>query len=393
MKREVPRWGIFEAELPGPGEDVVFTHDGRHFTAAPYADESGRYRVRFLPDAEGEWQYTTVNGPATFGCGPAAGGHHGPVRAQGRGFLYADGEPFHPFGTTLTGVEEHTLRTLATAPFNRVRLRAPADLPLPVLDQQVLALGKLGIQAEVPLHGRDIPATVSCLAAHHNVWWCVPDDPDLHATVLEHDYGHHLLTVHGDARTTSFGAPWITHASVRLDQVRDVASLVAELDKPVVVDDCGAEGDAPQEPASLSAEEMVARIWEGLCLGGYVTHAEEYGTRTWSSGGGALRGEAASRLDFLRALLADAPFPLVHNPAYYDASTVEVPGEFLLQYLGPHRYPSRRFDLAEGAWSVEVIDAWNMKRAAPYGVSGGRVEVSLPAEPYIAIRIRRASSA
>ncbi|WP_240929970.1 DUF5605 domain-containing protein [Streptomyces coryli] len=388
--RTVERWGIFELPVAGPGVEAVFTDGARHFTAAAFAGAGGGHLVRFMPDVEGEWRYSAGEGAGAFTCGPPSDGNHGPVLAVGgRHFAYADGRPFHPMTTTVGDAGTATLRALAVSPFNRVRLPASSALPLDRLAEQIAGLRRLGIEAEVDLTGRDIAATVSRLAAYRNVWWRAPRDPDAQTAILEHDYAHHLISVHGGP-DTDFGAPWLTHAGVRLEETRGVAALTEQLGKPVVVDDCGAEGDAPAPERSLPARDLVARIWEGTCQGGYVTHAESYGPRPWSAEGGRLTGEAADRIAFLRHVLESAPPGLTHNPRYYDASTLETPDGYVLQYLGPHRYPYRRFELAEGSWRAEVIDTWRMTVSAPRALSGGRAEVQLPADPYCAIRIRRA---
>ncbi|MGW0817413.1 DUF5605 domain-containing protein [Streptomyces viridiviolaceus] len=311
----------------------------------------------------------------------------GPVRVHGTRFRYADGTLFHPWTTSVPQADDDTLRALAGSPFNKVRLVSTA-LPLDRLDNQVRALGSMGVQAEVMLHGRDIPETVTRLAGHPNVWWCAPPDPEAQTDVQEHDHGHHPLTVHGPPGT-DFGAPWITHASVRHPQTRAVSRLVEDLCKPVLVDDCGAEGDDPGDPEhALPGTELVSRIWEAVCRGGYAAHGESWGPRPWSAGGGRLDGTAVERVAFLRAVLDAAPPGLAHTPETYDASTLEAPG-YVLQYLGPHRYPRRPFDLPGGTWRVEVLDTWNMTVRALDDACGTGVTVELPAEPYLAIRLRR----
>ncbi|MCG5217935.1 DUF5605 domain-containing protein [Streptosporangium soli] len=313
---------------------------------------------------------------------------HGPVRIDGTRFRHHDGTPFHPWTTSVPQADPGTLRELAGSPFNRVRLTASAALPLDRLDQQVGALGAIGVQAEVMLHGRDVRETVSRLAGHPNVWWCAPADHETQTDIQEYDHGRHPLTVHGPVGT-DFGAPWITHASVRHPQARAVSGLVEHLCKPVLIDDCGAEGDV-QEPAdALYGREMVSRVWEGVCRGGYVAHGEAYGPDPWKRRGGRLRGVSAPRIAFLRAILEEAPPGLAHTPETYDASTLEAPGEYGLQYLGPHRYPRRPFDLS-GDWRVDVIDTWNMTTRPLDGTWTGAFQVELPAEPYLAIRLRRA---
>ncbi|MEU4986104.1 DUF5605 domain-containing protein [Streptomyces sp. NPDC021969] len=317
---------------------------------------------------------------------------HGPVHVHGTRFRHADGTPFHPWTTSVPQADDDTLRALAGSPFTKVRL-VRATLPLDRLDHQVRALAAMGVQAEVMLHGRDIPETVTRLAGHPNVWWCAPPDPEAQTDIREHDHGHHPLTVHGPP-DTDFGAPWITHASVRHPQPRAVSGLVQDLCKPVLVDDCGAEGDDPADPGhALPGPELVSRMWEAVCRGGYAAHAESWGPRPWSAGGGRLEGTAVERVAFLRAVLDAAPSGLAHTPETYDASTLEAPG-YVLQYLGPHRYPRRPFDLPSGTWRVEVLDTWNMTVRALDDAGGGTdadvsTVVELPAEPYLAIRLRR----
>ncbi|MFG2925763.1 DUF5605 domain-containing protein [Streptomyces sp. NPDC048305] len=313
---------------------------------------------------------------------------HGPVRAHGTRFLHEDGTPFHPLSTSVPQADGRTLRSLRDTPFTKVRLLDPG-LPLDRLDHQVAALGELGLQAEVMLRGRDIPETVTRLAGRPNVWWCAPACHEAQTDIQEHDHGHRPLTVHGPPGT-DFGAPWITHASVAHPQTRAVSGLVRDLRKPVLVDDCGAEGDDPGDPErALPGTELLCRLWEAVCRGGYAGHAEAWGEEPWSDGGGRLSGTAVERVAFLREVLEAAPTGLGHTPETYDASTLEASGEYVLQYLGPHRYPRRSFALPGGVWSVEVLDTWNMTVRELDDAGGDRVTVELPAEPYLAVRLRR----
>ena len=117
MTADVEKWGLFEAAFPGQKDgnpfadvtlDVEFARDNRRVTAPGFYDGDGVYRVRFMPDTEGEWIYRTrLNARAldglsgTFRCGPPGERNHGPVRVRNRHhFAYADGRPYFPFGTT-----------------------------------------------------------------------------------------------------------------------------------------------------------------------------------------------------------------------------------------------------------------------------------------------------
>jgi len=141
----IEQWGRFELALNGPTNsnpfvDVKFSarfRQGQSETeASGFYDGHGIYRARFMPDKPGEWHYLTVSSsPELNGqtgvftvTGPAAR-NHGPVRvANTYHFAYADGTPYQELGTTCyvwqlqpEALQEQTLKTLATAPFNKLR--------------------------------------------------------------------------------------------------------------------------------------------------------------------------------------------------------------------------------------------------------------------------------
>jgi hypothetical protein len=64
----VEQWGIFELALAGSAEgnqflDVEltaqFSHKHRTITVDGFYDGDGVYRIRFMPDTQGSWQYHT----------------------------------------------------------------------------------------------------------------------------------------------------------------------------------------------------------------------------------------------------------------------------------------------------------------------------------------------
>jgi len=139
------QWGLFELVLNGPSDgnpylDVeltaVFEADGQTRNVTGFYDGDGVYRLRFMPEAMGKWSYRTASNRAELDgvagvvdVGPANEGDHGPVRAQGLQFRYADGSRYINLGTTayawnLQGdeLEEQTLKTLAAAPFTKIRM-------------------------------------------------------------------------------------------------------------------------------------------------------------------------------------------------------------------------------------------------------------------------------
>lgn len=111
------KWDVFDTAFTGPHDgnpyldvslSATFSHGSRTVTVPGFYDGDGTYRVRFSPDTEGEWRYTTrsatpaLNGQAgSFTCTPATPDVHGPVHVAHRfHFAYADGTPYFPFGTT-----------------------------------------------------------------------------------------------------------------------------------------------------------------------------------------------------------------------------------------------------------------------------------------------------
>jgi len=114
-----------------------FKHSGRSVKVVGFYDGEGLFKVRFMPDIEGEWTYVTysnlenIHGQSgSFECVSPSSNNHGPVRVADRfHFAYADGTPYIPVGTTcyvwnLQGdeLEEQTLTTLDQAPFNKIRM-------------------------------------------------------------------------------------------------------------------------------------------------------------------------------------------------------------------------------------------------------------------------------
>ena len=113
----VEQWGVFELALHGnaagnPFQEVQlaarFSCKHRTVDVDGFYDGDGVYRVRFMPDVQGEWHYRTqsnrgeLNGQeGAFTCIDPTPGNHGPVRvANTWHFAYADGTPYKQIGTT-----------------------------------------------------------------------------------------------------------------------------------------------------------------------------------------------------------------------------------------------------------------------------------------------------
>lgn len=142
---QINKYSMFELTLNGPSSGNPFTEVDLRATfsylnykkvVSGFYDGDGVYKVRFMPDKEGSWEYVTscnvseLDGKSgSFECIPALEGSHGPVRVKDRfHFAHDDGTPFFPVGTTAYNwtnqspeIVEQTIKTLGEAPFNKVR--------------------------------------------------------------------------------------------------------------------------------------------------------------------------------------------------------------------------------------------------------------------------------
>jgi hypothetical protein len=255
----VEQWGIFEIALKGPSTgnpfvdvdlSAVFTREGRSVTVSGFYDGDGIYRIRFMPEQQGNWRYETRSNRAelhgrtgTFTAGKPAAGNHGPVRVRNTyHFAYADGTPHFPIGTTCYAwthqgdkLEEQTLATLKRGPFNKIRMcvfpkryaynhNEPALYPFagtpprtwdfshfnPAffrhLEKRIGELRDLGIEADLilfhPYDGghwnfdRMPPAAddrylrylIARLSAYRNVWWSLANEYDFMKEKKEADW-------------------------------------------------------------------------------------------------------------------------------------------------------------------------------------------------------------
>lgn len=245
---KVERWGIFELELQGPsgGNPFVdvqlsgeFRKGERVYQPEGFYDGNGIYRIRFMPDAQGEWSYFTRSNRSEldgkkgkFTCVEPLPSNHGPVHVHKTWYLaYADGTAYFQIGTTCyawahqgNAMEEQTLATLKDAPFNKMRMcvfpksytynkNEPEFYPFegkPLTDwdysrfnpeffrhfeQRLGDLRDLGIEADLILFhpydrwgyakmnaetdDRYLRYLVARLAAYRNVWWSFANEYDL----------------------------------------------------------------------------------------------------------------------------------------------------------------------------------------------------------------------
>jgi hypothetical protein len=361
-KAAVEQWGLWEITLKGPDSGnpfleveltAQFAQGDRSVVVPGFYDGDGAYRIRFMPDRQGEWSYRTKSNRAeldgkagTFTVTRPAVDNHGPVQVRNTyHFAYADGTPFFPFGSTCYGwvhqnerLQEQTLATLKTAPFNKLRMCVfpkwyaynrvePGLYPFagapgaweftrfnPAffrhLEKRIGQLRDLGIEADLILfHPYDkghwgfdrlaaavddcyLRYVVARLAAYRNVWWSLANEYDFLKEKTESDwdrffrivakadpYGR-LRSIHNGSRIYNHTHPWVTHVSLQNGSaVADFGRALLYRDvyrKPIVFDEVKYEGDIEQRWGSLSAEEMVHRFWQGAIAGTYVGHGETY---------------------------------------------------------------------------------------------------------------------
>ncbi|MEU6646856.1 DUF5605 domain-containing protein [Saccharomonospora sp. NPDC046836] len=350
-------------------------------------------------------------------------------------------------------LQDSTVKTLARSPFNKMRMclfpksymynqNEPERYPFvktddgwdPArfdtvyfgqLERRIDELAALGIEADLILfHPYDrwgfsamsraedvryVRYVVARLAAFPTVWWSlanewdivftksVPDWDAIAAAIRENDPYGHLTSIHNCRAPFDQSREWITHVSMqRIDVYRTAEDVEVwrQWGKPVVVDECGYEGDLDQGWGNISGEEMTRRFWEGAIRGGYIGHGETYlnpAEDLWWSKGGELVGSSPARIAFLREILEQAPV-LEPAPINWDVPRAGTEGEYFLYYFGATRPTFRRFVLDPAtAYQVDVIDTWNMTITELPGTFRGRFQIDLPGVPYIAVRMSAAT--
>lgn len=293
------------------------------------------------------------------------------------------------------------------------------------LEWRVEQLGEMGIEAELvlfhphdrwgftqmPLETRDrfLRYLVARLSAYRNVWWCLCEDadamPDWSAADWEYvaevlqqcDVHGRLRTLCGESRPYEHQRPWATHASVRYIHAPRHDELLEwrrQAIRPLLIDDAGFEGDAPDDHGSLSSEELVHRCWQAVVAGAYPGHGEmldDGDGHTWSHHGGGTLGDAVERLIFLRNILEDGP-PIGFEPiGPYVAHKAD---QIYLHYFGPLRPRSWRLFLTRHAvYQLDWIDPFNMSIETMEDQYRDGDLAPMPAKPYTVLRARRISLA
>jgi hypothetical protein len=253
------------------------------------------------------------------------------------------------------------------------------------------------------------------LSAYRNIFWSLANEYDLIPTRNAADwdtfvkklkaddpYGH-LISIHHCLNIYP-KAEWMTHCSIQTPFVKRVPEWRREYGLPVIVDECGYEGDIEFDWGNLSAFETVHLAWTIVAGGGFATHGETFFREDevlWWAKGGALYGQSPARFAFLKALQYEIggvePFSrsMPQNPnskpedGGQDNSFISVfikglsampeyerqwymthitpsiahNADYRLQYFG-RQCPCRAdVQLPEnGCYKVEVMDVWAMTR-------------------------------
>jgi hypothetical protein len=245
---------------------------------------------------------------------------------------------------------------------------------------------------------------VARLSAYRNVWWSLANEYDIDttrriigpnrrhwdvigATIKARDPYGHLISCHN----IPFGIiypnrEWLTHVSY---QHPDTYTLLLELQarygKPVINDEYQYEGNVPDDWGNSSPELVVGRHWKSLMAGGYATHGEAFvrdGNRKdifWSYGG-AMTGESAPRLRYLREIAATLPLDEMQRQATNtDGSNTfalakghelivifcrhALPGKW--PWLGPwdgSRPGARYYATVYDVWNCRVVEEFEVTR-------------------------------
>jgi hypothetical protein len=431
----------------------------------------------------------------SFRCTQAPEGVYGPVRAAGFHFRYDSGARYLPFGTTCyawihqsESLREETLRSLDSAPFNKIRMclfpkhmpynhnepeyfpfnkkadgtwnvRQPEPRFWQNLERRLGELGERGIEADLILFhpydrwGFAALSTDDCLvyldycaarlAAYRNIWWSLANEYDLLPARKAEDWDafgrvlagtdpyRHLISVH-HCLAPFPKTDWMTHCSMQTSQVRNALFWRNEYQLPVIIDECGYEGDIEFGWGNLSAFELVHRCWSALSSGAYVSHGETFFREDevlWWAKGGTLRGESVPRIRFLKELISRLPQnadplpgqwaagPNENKPAaggentdWFTAALFRLPEaerkrlileltppqaggpDYRLEYLGRSCPAFRDLELPEaGHYRVEIIDVWEMSRRVFAEKASGRIRIPLPAKEGIALLLARVS--
>jgi hypothetical protein len=473
----VGKWDIFEVQIMGPSEgnpyldielSAEFKNKNRIVPVTGFYDGGGRYKIRFMPDTEGNWTYKTVsntkslnNKKGQFICDVASDLNHGPVYIRDKfHFAYADGTPYYPFGTTCYAwihqenkLEEQTLETLASSPFNKIRFcvfpkdytyskNEPIYYPFEKknneafdftkpnyefyhhFEKRLAQLKELNIEADIILwhpydhwgfknmgkenDDRYLRYMIARISSYRNVWWSLANEFQFVRSKDESDWDRffkilqtedpyqHLRSIHNHPQSEyNWAKPWITHVSVQDEDMRKGQEWRNNYGKAVINDECQYEGNIFMHWGNISGHELVHRFWLGMVNGCYATHGETFTHPEdilWWSKGGKLYGESPDRIAFLRKIIEQAPPDALNSIGSHwtwNGKAIGKKDEYYLLYFGSHQPDRWTFETDTGKFKVDIINPWEMTFTPVEGVFEGKFEIKLPSKPYLSVRVQK----
>jgi len=428
-----------------------------------------------------------------FLCVENKGDNHGPVITKGMFFEYADGTRYIPIGTTCyawthqsEALIEQTKKTLAQSPFNKIRMGVfpkslvynnndPEHYPFTRkedgswdvhrpdftfwmdLERHIKDLLGMGIEVDLILfHPYDrwgfskftleedlayLDYCIRRLSAFRNIWWSLANEYDtvfnkpsedwdtFGEFVSSHDPYKHLISNHNCMHLYDFKKPWITHCSIQSPYVHRTLEWRNEFQKPVIVDECGYEGNIEEPWGHLSPFEMVHRFWAVTSKGGFCSHGETYyrdDEVLWWAKGGELRGESVERIAFLKEVLyslngeiqpqeskilmdpndleSTDDQEIQNNPAlkawfakftaldwenyklHNNTYRAKHGDNYQLVYLGKSCQVTCTLELPENIeYNIDLIDVWTMTRETVIARASGKTKVQLPGKEGMAV--------
>ena len=221
----------------------------------------------------------------------------------------------------------------------------------------------------------------------------------------------------------------MTHCSIQSGDLNRIPLWKQKYEIPIVIDECGYEGNLTFHWGNLSAKGMTDRFWKTVTRGGYCTHGETFYQKDeilWWSKGGTLHGESEPRIRFLKELLEELPGYgeaekqfLPSNPNelkknHADEKTIrlvslmqtapeetkygmyaerpcKLNGDGWKLYYFEQRCPGTvAVEVAEGEnWIAELIDTWEMTREVMQEKVEKTGNLSLPGKPGMALLLRK----
>ncbi|MBQ7371743.1 MAG: DUF5605 domain-containing protein [Blautia sp.] len=464
-----------------------YAGDGKYIVRyLPQQEGLVHWKVTGLFEAEGEEACTACED----------GIHHGLVKPCGTALQFEDGTPCRPFGTTVYAMMHQpkerireTMKTMIDSPFDKIRTcvfpkhysfnenepeyfafeKNPAggfDFHRPcfafwdTFEEMLRTFDQNQIQVDLILfHPYDcwgfsemtreeylpyLNYLVARFAAFPNIWWSLANEYDCMRAFQKEDwdcidgflsekdrYGH-MLSCHHMIQPYDFSMPNITHCSIQGDAA-SVETFMNRYHKPVLIDECGYEGNILFHWGHLSGFELVNRLWHCCVMGGYGTHGETFmhpEDVLWWGKGGRLYGESPARIGFLKNIICELPGALEPVPysiispekfkgmqegLYQDEMTdftraiIHLPFEeaervidsltrdtrfytghcgedAYLTYYGRHCTAEADLELPEAnRYRIEVLDVWEMTRETVREGVSGKVKLKLPGKEGIAV--------